>query len=285
MFAQMTSHPPSAHDFPKYLIDKTLPWLQGQGTTFQHQDHNPLDIDEIRSSFRDRLISGRPSQQDLFELLWRLSNHASREKPLRFKLGYCRSCGEALVYETLDGRRWSGVGSCSRAARLPARAEIDVPSGILLFHHDLRPFLTPIPERGWVGEEEHRLNGLGAESLPGITALLRFYAREGVLRLPIRSHASLIPTTKSRDKSWDIADPGLAALHRPATGWRQLISGHDLLMVADSCLAHPFPSMLAEATQVSCEPGRYRLTVRSEAYEGARRAPVTYASLERIGSC
>lgn len=281
MFAQITSHLPSARDFPRYLIDKTIPWLQGQGTTFQHQDHNPLDINEIRSSFRDRLISGRPSQQDLFELLWRLSHHAPREKPLRFKLGYCRSCGETMAYETLDGYSWRAVNPCSRAKRLPARAEIDVPSGILLFHHDLRPLLSPMPDKGWVGEERRWLNGLWGDSIPGITALLRFYAQEGALRLPIRSHASLIPTAEG----WDLANPGLNGLHRPALGQRQLISGHDVLMIADSCLAHPFPSMLAEATQVPCKPGRYRLTIRPDAYEGVRRTPITYAALSYISPC
>ena len=280
MFAQLSSAK-SSTTFPMFIVDQILPFLQQRGTTFEHGGHNRIDIQEIRASFSTRLVAGRPSQLDLFDLLWRLGQDKTSEQPLRLKLGHCRSCGEAMVYETLDGRVWRIVNPCSRANRPAARAEIEVPSGVLLFHHDLRSFLSPMPDKGWVSEEERHLKGLSADSVPGITALLRFYAREGVLRLPIRAHASLVPTTEG----WDLANPGLDKLRRPSPGQRTLISNHDLLMAADSRLAHLFPTALAEAARVPCKPGWYRITVHPDAYEEARRAPVTYASMERVRDC
>lgn len=279
MFAQLSSAMPST--FPRLIIDRITPWLQQPGTTFEHGEHNRIDIQEIRTSFATRLVAGRPSQLDLFDLLQRLSQNRTAGQPLRFKLGHCRSCGEAMTYETHDGRAWRIVNPCSRTNPPLARAVIDVPSGILLFHHDLRALLYPMPEKGWVGEEEHQLKGLSAASVPGITALLRFYAREGALRLPIRAHASLIPTTEG----WDLANPGLTGPGATAPGRRPLVSGKNLLMISDSGLALTWPSTLTECVQVPCKAGRYQLTVHPEAYEEAPRTPVTYASLERVGDC
>lgn len=245
--------------------------------TIDHQGHL---VRMIPKTARELAVQVCPPSRGAllksFDLLQRLNGGRHTTEPLSFVFGACSFCGRSPAYETLNGSTWKAALSCDWQEELPIRAEIDVSSGTLLFAKDVRELLSPPPSGGWEQEERRVLGGRAAGSRAGLAALLRLYAIEGALWLPIRSHASLLPA----NGGWDLFNPGLAGLVKPQPGRVSLVSGSSILMAVDSTLAGPFPSFFANAQKLSCPPGRYRLDLDPKAYEGPG-GPLTYAHLKQ----
>lgn len=239
--------------------------------------HHRDDLREIERNIFGRLNTRPVNALDMFSLLRRLRDGRELEKSLRLPLGDCRSCGLPMIYETLNGVQWSAVSSCEPVPTLPPRVEIDVPSGVLLFHHDPRAALSPTSGTHWENEEREALGNRASTSANGVIALLRRYALEGLLRLPVRGHASLVDA----EGGWHIIDPGIFGKRDSTLNRRTLVTGRRLLFCGDAALFQEPPT---DAAQIRCTPGRYRLTLNRAAYEQSPQFPLLYGHLGLVES-
>lgn len=254
--------------------------LTGAKRMIARGNHHPLDEANVERALGERIRQRSLSYLDLFQLWWCGGGLRSLSKPVRLALGRCRCCGQELRYETLNDQEWTPVTSCDAEQTLPPlTANIRISSNEMVFFSDPSP-IHGMDSHAWLKCEQRLLTDRSADSYYGMKKLLELYALEHVLRLPVRSHASL--QTGTQPGVWTLENPGLKNLAKYQPGRQTVVSGHHLLFCADAQIANVFPAHFATAVRVPCKPGLYRLTINPDAYLGEALLSPIYAWLERV---